>query len=73
MTAGALHGLFISIPINYPLDSLGGDAAGVVHHFHQNKFAVAAVGPVHVQHSMGGGPGTGKRVENDGIWGGCNL
>ena len=63
ITASAFHGFFaLSIAVNYPFDTLSGDAFGVVHHFHKDKFAVAAVNLVHVKHRMGGSARTGEGV-----------
>ena len=68
IAAGALHGFFaLSIAVNHTLDTLGGNVVGVVHHFYQDEFTVAAVCLVHIEYSMGSGTGTGKRVEDDGI------
>ena len=64
--AGALHGVFaLAIATDDPAHALGGDAVGVVHHFHQNEFAAAAVRLVHVQNRMSGGTGTGEGVKDD--------
>ena len=55
IATGTFYGFFIlAVAVNHPFDTLGGDAVGVVHHFHQDEFTVAAVGLVHIQHSMGG-------------------
>lgn len=65
IAAGAFHGFFaLSIAVNHPFNTLSGNAVGVVHHFHQDEFTVAAVGLVHVQHRMGGSAGTSEGVEN---------
>ena len=66
ITAGAFHRFFVlSIAVNYPFDTLSGDAFGVVHHFYQNEFSISAIGFVHVEYSVGGSAGTGKGVENN--------
>ena len=72
--AGALHcALTLAVATDDPAYPLGGDAVGVVHHLHQNEFAVAAVRLVHVEDGVGGGAGTSEGVENDGIRIRCNL
>lgn len=54
IAAGAFHGFFVlAVAVNHPFNTLGGDAVGVVHHFNKDEFTVAAVGLVHIQHSMG--------------------
>jgi hypothetical protein len=40
---------------------------GVIHHFHEDELPVSAVLLVQFQYSVGGGAGTGKRVENNRI------
>lgn len=65
IASSTFRGFFaLAVAANYSFYTLGGDAVGVVHHFHQDEFAVAAVGLVHVQHSMGSSAGTGERIEN---------
>ena len=62
--ARALHGVFpLTVATNHTPDPLGGDTVGVVHHFHEDKLAVSAVGFVHVQHCMGSGAGHGYGAE----------
>ena len=53
--------------------TFGSDGFSVIAHFDENEFPVAAVGFVHVEDGVGGGAGTGKAVENDGVFIGCNL
>ena len=65
IAAGAFHGFFaLSVAVNHPFDTLGGDAAGIIFHFDQNEFTVASVGLVHVEYGVGGGARTGERVED---------
>ena len=67
--AGALHRVFaLAIAVDDPPDTLGSDGFGVIHHLHQDEFAMAAVGLVHVQDGVGGGAGAGEGVEDDRIW-----
>ena len=66
IAACAFHGFFaLSIAVNYPFNTLGGNAVGVVHHLHKDESTVAAVSLVHVQNRMGSGAGTGEGVENN--------
>ena len=58
----------LPVAVNDPLDPFSGNAFGVIHHLHQNEFAVSAVGFVHVENGVGGGARTGEGIENDGIW-----
>ena len=63
--SGPLYGGFsLAVAVDDPLYPLGGDALGVVHHFHQDESAVPAVGLVHVQHRVGRGAGPGEGVQN---------
>ena len=65
VAASSLHGAFaLTIAVNDPLDPFGGNGFGVVHHLHQNEFAVSAIGFVHVENGVGGGAGTGEGVKN---------
>ena len=74
IAARALHGVFpLAVALDYALDALGGDAVGVVHHLNEDKLAAPAVRLVHVEDSMGGGAGTGKRVEDERIWRCCDC
>ena len=67
--AGALYRVFVlTVALDNPPNPLGGDGFGVVHHLHQNEFAVPTVGLVHVEDSVGGGAGTGEAVEDDGVF-----
>jgi len=56
-----------------PADALGGERLGVVFHLDEDKFSVATVRPVHVQHRVGGGAGACEGVEDDGIGRGGDL
>ena len=69
IAAGAFHSFFaLSVTVNHPFDTLGGDTVGVVHHLNKNELAVSAVGLVHVEYGVGGGAGTGEGVKDDGIF-----
>jgi len=57
-----------SVAVNDPLDPFSGNAFGVIHHLHQNEFAVSAVGFVHVENGVSGGAGTSEGVKNYAIW-----
>ena len=47
---------------------LGGDGLGVVHHFDEDELAVAVVFFVEVENGVGRSAGTGKGVEDDGVF-----
>ena len=72
--ARALHSLPpAAVTVDHALDTLGGDAVGIVHHLHEDELAMPAVSLVHIQNRVGSRAGTGKGVKDDRIGIGSNL
>ena len=57
--------------LNDSPDAFGGDGVGVVFALHKKEAAVATVLAVQGEHGLRRGAGTGKGVEHDGVFVGC--